>query len=320
MNEEWFLVTGAVGCLGSWVVRQLASDGVEVTLFDLSPDESRLRLMLDPEDADFGRRIVGDLRVLDEVLEAAEGSTHVVHLGALQIPFCRADPSVGAAVNVLGTVNAFEAARANGVSNLVYTSSVAVFGHPDNYESDVLAEDEVRLPNTHYGVYKVANEDTAAVYWNENQIPSVGLRPHTVFGPGRDQGLTSYPTQAMLAAVRGLPFHIPYGGTLGFQYAPDVAKIILAAVRCEPGGCDVYNIAGSIVSVAEFVEAVGEATGSALITHGSEQIALPHGLDDSGLRERLPSVSYTPLADAVAESVEWFRRAMADGRPLPPPD
>ena len=91
-------------------------------------------------------------------------------------------------------------------------------------------------------------------------------------------------------------------------------------MRCEPGGCDVYNIAGSTVLVAEFVEAVGEATGSALITHGSEQIALPHGLDDSGLRERLPSVSYTPLAEAVAESVEWFRRAIAEGRPLPPPD
>ncbi len=320
MSGERFLVTGAMGCIGSWVVRQLASDALDVTLFDLNPDESRLRLMLDPEDADFGRRITGDLTVLDEVLSAAEGVTHVVHLGALQIPFCRANPSVGAAVNVLGTVNAFEAARANGVSNFVYTSSVAVFGHPDHYESDVLADDEVRLPNTHYGVYKVANEDTAAVYWNENQIPSVGLRPHTVFGPGRDQGLTSYPTQALLAAVRGLPFHIPYGGVLGFQYAPDVARVVLAAVRAEPGGCGVYNIAGSTAPVAEFVEAVGEATGSAQITHGSEQLALPWGLDDSGLRERLPSVSYTPLAEAVDESAEWFRRAIAEGRPLPPPD
>ncbi len=315
---ERFLVTGAVGCIGSWVVRFLASSGAEVTLFDLNPDDSRLRLMLEPADVDFGRRITGDLTRIDDVLAAAEGVTHIVHLAALQIPHCRANPSMGAAVNVLGTVNVFEAARANGVDNLVYTSSVAVFGHPDNYESNILGDDAERLPNTHYGVYKVTNEDTAAVYWNENQLPSVGLRPHTVFGPGRDQGFTSYPTQALLAAVRGEAFHIPYGGTLGFQYAPDVARILLDCARAAPGGCDVYNIAGSTASVAEFVEAIGEATGSSGITHGDEQIAIPQGLDDPGLRSRLPSVQYTPLAEAVAATAEWFRRAMSEGRPLPP--
>lgn len=319
MSDEKFLITGAVGCIGSWVVRHLADEGADVTLFDLNPDDSRLRLMLPPASADYGRRITGDLTKLDDVLAAAQGATHIVHLGALQIPHCRANPSMGAAVNVQGTVHAFEAARANGVRNLVYTSSVAVFGHPDHYESEILADDAPRLPNTHYGVYKVANEDTAAVYWDEKQIPSIGLRPHTVYGPGRDQGLTSYPTQALLAAVRGQPFHIPYGGSLGFQYAPDVARIVLAAVRAPQEGCEVCNIAGITASIAEFVEAIGEATGSADITYGDEQMALPKGLDDSALRRLLPSVSYTPLAEAIAETAEWFRAAIADGRPLPPP-
>ena len=64
-------------------------------------------------------------------------------------------------------------------------------------------------PGTLYGVYKRANEGTAHVYWADHGVASVGLRPHTVFGPGRDQGLTSAPTTAMLAAACGRPYRDP---------------------------------------------------------------------------------------------------------------
>ena len=52
-------------------------------------------------------------------------------------------------------------------------------------------------PRTLYGVYKLANEGTARVYWQEDGVASVGLRPFSVYGPGRDQGLTAGPTLAM---------------------------------------------------------------------------------------------------------------------------
>jgi len=85
------------------------------------------------------------------------------------------------------------------------------------------------VPGTIYGVYKRANEGTAWVYHAERGVASIGLRPHTVFGPGRDHGLTSAPTSAMLAAAAGKPFQIPYGGTSQFQYAPDVARAFVQA-------------------------------------------------------------------------------------------
>ena len=83
-------------------------------------------------------------------------------------------------------------------------------------------------PGTLYGVYKRANEGTAHVYWADHGVASVGLRPHTVFGPGRDQGLTSAPTTAMLAAACGRPYRIPFGGTSQFQYAPDAARAFVS--------------------------------------------------------------------------------------------
>ena len=59
------------------------------------------------------------------------------------------------------------------------------------------------LPRTLYGVYKQANESTAKVYYQDHDLSSIGLRPYVIYGPGRDQGMTSTPTKALLAVARG---------------------------------------------------------------------------------------------------------------------
>ena len=132
------LVTGAGGCLGSWVVRQLVDEGTAVVAFDLSEDYRRLRLLLDEDrmgDVAFRR---GDLRdfAAVESLVREENITHIVHLAALQIPFCAADPIMGSQVNVAGTVNILEAVRRSEgrVRGTAYASSVAVFGPAEMYE------------------------------------------------------------------------------------------------------------------------------------------------------------------------------------------
>jgi len=58
----------------------------------------------------------------------------------------------------------------------------------------------------------VANEETARIYWEEHRIASMGFRPLSVYGPGRDFGLTADPTLAMKAAVLGRRFQIRWGG------------------------------------------------------------------------------------------------------------
>ena len=81
-------------------------------------------------------------------------------------------------------------------------------------------------------------------------MPSVGLRPHTVYGVGRDQGLTSAPTTAMLAAAAGVPYTIPYGGASQLQLARDVARSLHRRERSPaPADATVHSLPGPRVSI-----------------------------------------------------------------------
>src|SRR5215472_6739215 len=136
MNERRFLVTGAHGCIGAWVVHELAGRGESIVTFDLSSDPRRIALLLPPEQLEAVPHVVGDISDLEAVERALDehGITHVIHLAALQVPFCRADPPLGARVNVLGTVNVFEAVRRrlDRMGPVVYASSVAAFDVPED--------------------------------------------------------------------------------------------------------------------------------------------------------------------------------------------
>ncbi len=309
MTERW-LVTGALGCIGSWVVRVLLDESADVTTFDLDSVGHRLDLVVGSERLQQVRRITGDIRDPAAVRAAIDecGATHIVHLAALQIPFCRADPSLGAQVNVVGTVNVFETALAaiGQVQGLVYASSAAAY---DPLETSS-AGDRGDLPGTAstlYGVYKRANEATAQVYWAEHRLPSIGLRPHTVYGPGRDQGVTSQPTQAMLAAARGESYHIEFGGRVAMQYAHDVASDFIAAARAVRSEARVVNVGGTVASVADVVAAIVAVAPGAegRITFGDQPLSFPADLVvDTTVFEVARRV---PLLEGVRASIERFR-------------
>ncbi len=308
------MVTGADGCIGAWVVRQLLDRGDEVVVFDVGSNDRRHELVAGGRPLDF-TRITGDITDLDSLVEAMAGTDSVIHLAALQVPFCRDDPGLGAAVNVVGTVNVFEAALAHRLSPVVYASSIAVYGGPDTYDDEILPTDAARAPQTLYGVYKVANEQTAAIYAADHGLASVGLRPHTIYGPGRDQGMTSQPTVAIDHAVRSEPYAVDYGGVLDFQYAPDVARLFIAATTSSPDGAPVLNVAGHVLPVADFLARVMAITGFDALTAGVEPLPLPSGASPAGLGELLGDVAPTPLDEAIAETSEVFARALdAAGR------
>lgn len=313
-----FLVTGANGCIGAWVVKLLHAEGVDVVAFDLRVDEHRHRL-INAGDVPDVEWVQGDLTVQTDVIAAAEGTTHIIHLAALQIPFCRADPAGGAAVNVTGTVNVFEAAKKQGVGQIAQASSIAVFGRSSDYAERILPANAPRLPNTLYGVYKVATEDLAKVFWAEDGIRSVGLRPHTVFGPGRDQGLTSLPSVGIEHAVAGQSFHIDFGGSLDFQYAPDVAAAFIHAARVDIEGAPTFNIAGESTTVAEFVEMIKAVTSFGQITHGPQVLPVVEGVDATDWFERAGGPTPTPLRAAIEESARVFAQRTEPERKLDRP-
>ena len=300
---ERFLVTGADGCIGAWTVRLLLDEGADVTTFDLGANDSRHRLISGGAPLDF-RRIIGDIVDRSAVVDAMAGVDRVIHLAALQVPFCKADPSGGAAVNVQGTVNVFEAAVEHGILPVAYASSAAIYGPVDLYPGPVLGPDALPKPATLYGAYKVANEQTAAVYAADHGLASVGLRPFTVYGAGRDQGVTSQPTAAIYSAVRGEPYEVGYGGVTDFHYAPDVARAFIAAARVEldAPAAPAVNLRGHVTSIDDFVDRVRRTTGFDDLSVSGDPLPFAHALSPAGLDELLGDIEPTPLDDAIAET------------------
>jgi len=301
MNER-FLVTGAHGCIGSWVVAQLVREGADVIAADADPDDRRLAAILEVEERAAVRTVLVDISKPEEVAALFElGPTHVIHLAALQVPFCRADPIRGAQVNVVGTVAMLAAAEGLGTP-LVYASSAAAFAALDAGDVDPSGH-----PETYYGVYKFANEETARVFHADRGVSSIGLRPYVVYGPGRDQGLTSAPTMAMRAAVRGEDFTIPYSGTSQLQFAPDAAAAFVAAARAPYSGATVLNIPGIAVSVAEIVQAIERLEPAARIHVEGASLPFPPVLETSAFASVAGEVPVTALESGITATLAHYR-------------
>ncbi|MGQ9547380.1 MAG: NAD-dependent epimerase/dehydratase family protein [Roseiflexus sp.] len=319
MPHDRFLITGALGCIGAWTVRNLVREGTPVVVFDLASDPRRLKLVMSDDKLARVTFVTGDITDLETLERALDDHaiTRVIHLAALQIPFVRANPPRGARVNVVGTVNVFEAVarRRDRIGTLVYASSAAVYDAVDAGEGGVVAHGAAGHPTTLYGVFKQANEGTARVYWQDAGVASIGLRPYIVYGPGRDQGLTSGPTKAMVAAALGKPYHIPYGGRAAYQYTDDVARTFIACARTPFQGAEIFNLGGSVATMGEIVAAIEAAAPEVrgLITFDDKPLPFPESFDDAPLRQLIGDLPFTPLSQAVADTIILFRERIAAG-------
>ncbi len=305
-----YLVTGAMGCIGAWTLYHLVQRGAHAVSFDLSEDRQRLDLLMGKDEQAAITFIKGDLTDTQQVKNVFEqhGITHVIHLAALQVPFCRANPVVGAQVNVTGTVNIYEAARHSGVKHLAAASSIAVYGSPEHYPPGFIKHDAPFMPNTLYGVYKVANEGTARVYWQDYGISSTMLRPYTVYGLGRDQGLTSDPTKAMQAAAKGEPFHINFGGKTQMHFASDMAQQFILAADQPLNGAYGFNLGGNPVALTEVARLIMDNAPGVTITVAENALPFPEGFDDSDLRQHFTTIYETPLAEGIQQTIAGFKR------------
>jgi len=324
-RAERFLVTGALGCIGAWTVRGLVREGAEVVALDVGTDARRLRLIMTPDELAAVTFVAGDITDLAAVEAVLESHriTNVIHLAALQVPFCRADPPRGALVNVVGTVNIFEAVRrrADAMAPIVYTSSMAVYTADDaDPVTGRLTVDAYPHPPNHYGVYKQANEGNARIYWLDTGLSSIGVRPMTVYGVGRDQGMTSGPTKAIVAAVLGQPYRVSFSGPTMYQYAADVARTLIAASRSAIEGAHVFNLPGEVADgealTAAIEAAVPGSTGRIEFEPGD--LPFPSEIDHDGI-EVVDPAPVTPLAMGIAETVDVLRALARDGH-LDPAD
>ena len=265
--------------------------------------------------------MAGDVSDLDSLRSAVERveATHILHLAGLQTPTCRANPLLGAKVNVLGTLAVFETALA--LKDQVQQGRLRELG--GGARPTRRRDRPARSPtwsawrrSTHYGAFKVCNELNARVYWLDHGITSIGLRPWTVYGVGRDFGMTSEPTKAIKAVALGRPYRISYGGKQDLQYVGDVAATFVRALTQPFEGADAFNLRGAVEPIEAFVGALCDAVPAArsLVTHGDRQLPIAPDLDDSRLESRLGPIPRTPLREGIAETYRRFVELRDQGR------
>ena len=287
----------------------------------------------------FVKANVDEQAFVDAVVAAAPDA--IIHLAGLQMPTCRANPVLGARVNVIGTLNVFEAAKAIKAANeaaaaaaaaaaggaaaaapprrvpkIVYASSAAIFGPDAEYGEAAVGDMSAPSPSSHYGAFKLCGEFAARAYFLANGIPSVGLRPLTVYGPGRDQGLTSGPSRSIAASVLGEKFDISFSGPTVYVHIREVADIFVTCARdASVHDAKVYTVGGDTVDtktfLAELVKAVPAASG--LITISGGDLPIASKIDDAALRKDYPTIMRIPLAAGIAETVTLYNQMKAAG-------
>ena len=293
------LVTGGRGFIGAWTTHVLLADGHDVRVFDLHEQRTLFDEIAGSGSSASVEHVTGDVTDAAAVDRAVAGCDAIVHLAAVLIPTARRDPLLGARVNVLGTLHVFEAAKRYGVQGIAYASSAAVFGPDDGMHPE---------PRTHYGAYKLCNEGNARAYWDDAQVRSVGLRPSTVYGPGREIGVTADPTLAMRAAAEGTAYAFRFTGATGMDYVEDVATIFARAATQTPDGAHAFSLQGTLATVDEVLAAIRDVVPNAEVSAQGPELMFAARIDETPLRRLFPAVPRTPLANGVRATIEFYRR------------
>jgi nucleoside-diphosphate-sugar epimerase len=178
MAQQHIVVTGGCGFFGAWIVRQLLRGGDRVTVADATLFTKRWEMLMPPEEVSrvaFVESKVDEDKFVDWLVATAPDA--VIHLAGLQVPTCRANPVAGARVNVIGTLNIFEAAKKLASANpaaptmrIVYASSAAIFGPDAEYGEQAVGDMSVPKPSSHYGAFKLCGEHAAKAYFLDNKV------------------------------------------------------------------------------------------------------------------------------------------------------
>ena len=103
------IVTGAGGCIGAWILTILHRSNIPCIAIDLTDQKGRLQLLLGKEASKIQWEVcdITDIVLLKKII-MNHNPQAIIHLAGLQVPFCMADPALGARVNVEGTINILE--------------------------------------------------------------------------------------------------------------------------------------------------------------------------------------------------------------------
>ena len=290
------IIFGGCGFLGSWIVRVFLKKGYSVSVFDLKIKKKLLTYFVG-EDINKIKFITGDITNYDHVQEATTNIDYVINLAGLMTPDCSSNPLLGAKVNVLGSINVFEALKKNNIKFLVYTSSAGVFGQKDNYHP---------FPETHYGAYKLAVEGVARAYFNEAGISSVGIRPYVIYGPGREVGGTAGITLACKAAKQGYGYTVNFSGKAGFVYVQDVVNLVEMLISQIPSGALTFNLNGITADITYLINLIKKNIPLSDIGIKGNPLSIVDEIRGNEPSKIFKKFKYTSLEDGIKKTIDFY--------------
>ena len=298
-----FLVTGAAGFIGSYLVPALLERHDEVVALDLAPEPASLS-GLGP-----GLTYVrADLGSPEDPYRAmlAHRPHSIFHLGSLLAGPCDENPVLGFKVNFNSTLNLLDAAAQIGVKRFVMTSSIAVFGKD---VPEPVADDAAKNPANIYGQTKLACEHLLRWYVEKKGLDCRALRFTWVFGPGRTTGITALYSSLLLDQVAlGQAVDVPNPEETGdWLYVRDAVKALLLAHDATTAPRLIYNIAGGAHAIREALTLAKGFMPRADITFqpgGKVFSPYPAAYDDTPARQDLGWSPDYDLARAVREHLE----------------
>ena len=255
-NGRSVLVTGAGGFIGGHLVARLVREGADVRAFvryNSRNDRGTLD-WLDPELVREVDVVLGDLRDIESVQQAAQGVETIFHLGAqIAIPYSFVNPRDFFETNVLGTLNVAQAALRGGAAKVVHTSTSEVYGTAQRVP---IAEDHPLEPQSPYAASKVAADKLMDAWHRTYELPVCVLRPFNTYGPHQSARavIPTIISQALTGSVRLGSLH----PRRDLTFVTDTVSAFLAAAEAPATvGRTIHLGTGDDVAVGDIVKLVG---------------------------------------------------------------
>jgi UDP-glucose 4-epimerase len=313
------LVTGGAGYIGSIVAQQLLDAGHEVTILD---DLSRGHREAVPEQAE-----LAEVDLLDEPAVRAtlsQGFDGVMHFASLAlVAESVAHPERYHRTNHVGAINLLDAMRAADVRRLVFSSTCAVYGEPDEVP---MREDIPAAPVNAYGNSKLAIDRMISDEARAHGLAAASLRYFNVAGAyghlGEDHEPETHLIPLVLRAAAGTTDHVKVFGTdyptrdgtavRDYIHVEDLGEAhLLALDALEPGTHSVINLgAGDGYTVRELIEAARRVTGREIaVREEGRRPGDPPELVAANARAR-EELGWTPrrgLDEMIADAWAWHQ-------------
>ena len=308
-----YLVTGGAGFIGSNLVRFILSQGHHVAVLDNFSTGKRENIK------DLLGQITlieGDIRDKNDVAAAVQGCVAIFHQGALgSVPRSIDNPITSHEVNVNGTINILESARAAGIKRIVFASSSSAYG---NQPVSPKREDMPVMPISPYAASKVSCEAYLQAYSNAFGLETVSLRYFNVFGPRQDPyGAYAAVIPAFVSKLIKNESPIVYGDgeqSRDFCYIDNVCHANWLAANAPAENCDgkPINIAcRESVSLNQILDKLRELLGVSIKTvFQSERVGdVKHSL--ANIDRAKEKIGYVPLVkfeQGLEMAIHWYRK------------